>query len=513
MMRNKKVILIVRDGWGYSKKIDGNAIAVAKTPNNDNYVDNYPTAILKCTGRDVGNPPSAQGGSEVGHLTLGAGRIVWQPQEMINRAIESGEFFLNKALIGAIENCKEKKSSLHLAGLFSDAGVHSDTDHLYALMKMAKDNGVDKVFIHLVLDGRDVPEKSALDYLQKMEEKILEIGVGKIASVVGRYYTMDRDTNWERTQTGYDLMTTGKGFEASNPRKAIEEAYKRGEATDYYVKPTIIKEGGNPVGLVKNNDSLIWFNFRTDRSRQIVAMFNRLALCPKEFQGEINPYFVGMCRYDESWKIAAAFDPAVVKNNLAEVLSLNRKKQLRVAETEKYAHVTFFFNSQTEKAVEGENRILVPSPKVPSYDLQPEMSALGVAEKVLENIGVYDFILVNFANPDLVGHSGKFEAVVKACEVVDECVGKIVEKGKKNGYWIMVGADHGNAENMKYENGEVDVSHGFNPVTYSFVGEEAEKIKIKEEGGLQDIAPTILELMEIEKPKEMTGESLIVQKS
>lgn len=511
-MKPKKLILIIRDGWGESQKTLGNAILAADTPNNDNYVTNYPTALLKCTGRDVGNPESAQGGSEVGHLTIGAGRIVWQPQELINIAIENGEFFKNKELLDAIENCKKNNSALHLSGLFSDAGIHSDINQLFALMKMAKENGLQKVFVHLVLDGRDVPEKSALDYLANLEEKIIEIGIGKVASVAGRFYTMDRDTNWDRTKAGYDVITQGKGFSANSAKEAIQNAYDRGDKTDYYVQPTVILENEKPVAILTDNDSFVWFNFRTDRSRQITAMLNGLDFCPAEFQGTVHPYFVGLCRYDENWNVRAAFIPENIKNNLGEILEKNNETQLRIAETEKYAHVTFFFDSQLEKTYKGEEKIMIPSPKVPSYDLQPEMSAYGVTEKVLENIGLYDFILVNFANPDLVGHSGVFEAAKKACEVVDECVGKIVKKALSDDYYILVGADHGNAENMLYPNGTVDSSHGFNPVNFSLIGSKEDLAGIKlNDGGLKDVAPTILELMGLSKPPEMTGVSLITK--
>jgi len=500
-MENKKVILIIRDGWGYSTDPYGNAVMAAKVPNNDKYLREYPSALLKCTGEDVGNPKGSQGGSEVGHLTMGAGRIVWQPQETINNAISDGSFFKNPSLLKAIENCKRNNSTLHLSGLLSDAGVHSDIHQLYALLKLAKDNGLEKVYIHLVLDGRDVPEKSAKIYVEQLNEKIKEIEVGKIATAVGRYYAMDRDTNWERTEKAADLWTKGEGYEATDAIEAINKAYERGDQTDYYIQPTIIDKNG----LLKNGDSFIWFNFRTDRSRQITAMITRQTLCPTELQSNLDLVWVCMGTYDKSWDLPVAFLLENVKNNLGEVLSKNNKKQIRIAETEKYAHVTFFFNSQQETAFTGEDRIMVPSPKVLSYDLQPEMSAPQVAEKVLEVIGNYDFILVNFANADLVGHSGKFEAIKKACEVVDEQVGKIVDIGIKNDYVVIVGADHGNAENMLYKDGEVDVSHGFNPVKFSFIGIDGQV----KDGGLKDVAPTILELMGIKKPEEMTGESLI----
>lgn len=351
------------------------------------------------------------------------------------------------------------------------------------------------------MDGRDVGEKSAKIYVDQLNEKIKEIGIGEIATMIGRYYGMDRDTNWERTKEAWDLWTEGKGFEANDSIDAINKAYERGDKTDYYIQPTLI----NKNGLIKNGDSFIWFNFRTDRSRQITAMVTRQTLCPTEFQSNMELTWVCMGRYDESWDLPVAFLPENVTNNLSETLSKNNKKQIHIAETEKYAHVTFFFNSQQETEYPGEDRIMVPSPKVPSYDLQPEMSAFEVCDKVLEQIGSYDFILVNFANPDLVGHSGIFEAVKKACEVVDECVGKIVDKGIENDYVVIVGADHGNAEHMLYDNGDIDASHGFDPIKFSFVGLENKVV----DGGLKDVAPTILEIMGIEKPVEMTGESLI----
>lgn len=512
-MKKKKVVLIIRDGWGHSDSEYGNAIMKAKTPNHDKYVKDFPTAVLKCTGKNVGNPKNIMGGSEVGHLTLGAGRIVWQPQELINRSINDKSFFENKNLLSAIQNCKEKNSALHLMGLFSDAGVHSDLDHLFALMELAKMNGLSKVFIHLVLDGRDVPERSALDIFKRLKEEIERIKIGKVASVIGRYFAMDRDINWKRTEKAFDMLIHGQGYEANSVEGAIKAAYKRGVKTDYYVEPTIIKDGNGAVGLVKENDSFIWFNFRSDRSRQLIAMLKRLPMCPTRFQENKGPFLVCMCRYDESWDLPVAFETEEIKNGLGEYLSKNGKTQLRVAETEKYPHVTFFFNGQREKKYAGEDRMMVNSPEVESYDMKPEMSAREVCDKVLGELGKYDFILVNFANADLVGHSGIFDAVVEACEVVDKCVGEIIKKAIENDYYVLLGADHGNADHMLYENGEIDASHGFNPVTCTLIGKKEDLVGVDlKNGGLSNVAATVLELMGIEKAEEM-DESLIEEKT
>jgi len=511
-VKKKKVVLIIRDGWGHSDSEYGNAIMTAETPNHDKYVKDFPTAVLKCMGNDVGNPKGVMGGSEVGHLTLGAGRIVWQPQELINRSINDKSFFENKNLLAAVENCKKSDSTLHLMGLFSDAGVHSDLDHLFALMELAKVNGLSKIFIHLILDGRDVPERSALDVLKRLEEEIERIKVGKVASVIGRYFAMDRDLNWERTEKAFDMLIHGQGYEASTVEEAIKMAYERGVKTDYYVEPTIIKNDSEPVALVKENDSLIWFNFRSDRSRQLIAMLKNLPMCPTRLQENDELFLVCMCRYDESWDLPVAFEMEKIENGLGEYLSKNGKTQLKIAETEKYAHVTFFFNGQKEKTFKGEDRMMVNSPEVESYDMKPEMSAREVCDKVLGELGKYDFILVNFANADLVGHSGIFDAVVKGCEVVDKCVGEIIKKAIENDYYVLLGADHGNADHMLYENGEIDASHGFNPVTCTLIGKKEDLIGVNlKDGGLSNVAATVLELMGIEKAEEM-DESLIKEK-
>lgn len=507
----RKVILIIRDGWGQGKPYEGNAISLANVPNHSYYTKNFPTSTLKCTGNDVGNPPDTQGGSEVGHLTMGAGRIVWQPYELINQKIKSGEFFKNRALLDAIGNCKKNSSDLHIDGLFSTEGVHADYRHMLALLELCKRQKFERVFVHLTLDGRDMPERSALPLLEKAEKEMEKIGVGKIASVIGRYYAMDRDKNWDRTMKAYSLLVNGEGFKAASAKEAIEQGYARGDKTDYYLQATaIVDNKGNPIAALKDKDSFIWYNFRSDRARQITAIINGFDYCPEKPANRPKVHYTCFCSYDSKWKLPVAFPQEEVKNNLGETIAKNGLRQLRVAETEKYAHVTFFFNSQKETPNKGEERIMVSSPKVPSYDQKPEMSAYEVTEKLLPEIGKYDFIAVNYANPDLVGHSGVLKAVIKACEVVDECVGKVIKKALEKNYAVLLTADHGNAEQMLAENREIDPSHGFNPVLLTLISNEESLKKAKlVNGGLQDIAPTVLELMGIKKPKEMTGKSLV----
>ncbi len=504
----KKAILIIRDGWGHGAHTEGNAIAHAHTPNHDTYKEKYPSAVIQCTGNAVGNPEGVQGGSEVGHLTMGAGRIVWQPYELINQAIKNGEFFQNEELLSAIAHCKTEKSSLHLNGLFSDQGIHADYRHMIEILELCKQQNFENVYIHLTLDGRDVPERSALGFLEKLEEELTRIGIGKIASLAGRYYTMDRDTNWDRTRKAYESMVDGKGFTASSARKAIEEAYKRGDKTDYYVQPTVIMQDGSPVASVTDGDAFIWYNFRSDRSRQITQMFNHMPEAPDDVT-KVDVYYVCMSSYDSKWNLPVAFQQEEVNNNLGETIGKRGLKQLRIAETEKYAHVTFFFNSQKEEPNKGEQRMLVPSPKVPSYDQKPEMSAYEITEKLLPEIGAYDLIVVNFANPDLVGHSGVFDAAVRACEVVDECVGKVIDTALEEDYAVLLMADHGNADHMKYEDGSPDPSHGFNPVLMHLIGAQNADVR---DGGMKDIAPTVLDIMGIDKPDEMSGESLLIRR-
>jgi 2,3-bisphosphoglycerate-independent phosphoglycerate mutase len=508
-----KVILIIRDGWGHSKETKGNAVKAANVPNNDYYEKNFPMATLKCSGNAVGLPEGTQGGSEPGHLTIGAGRIVWQPLEFINKEICSGKFFKNPALMIAINNCKKNNSALHLMGLFSDEGIHGMTTHLYALLELAKKNKIEKVFVHAFLDGRDVPEKSAKKYFEEFAKKTREIGVGKIATITGRYYAMDRDKNYGRTEKSYQLLANGAGFKETDCLKAIENAYARGDKTDYYVQPiAIVDSQGKLIATIKDKDSIIFWNFRSDRTRQITYAFTNENFTEFDRGKKLDIAFVCMSRYDENLELPVAFEQLKVGKNLGWALSQAGLKQLRIAETEKYAHVTFFFNSQIEEPFAGEDRILVPSPKVPSYDEKPEMSAFEITEKILPEIEKekYDFIAVNFANCDLVGHSANFEAGIKACETVDKCTGKIVKLGLEKNYACLLTGDHGNIETMFYPNGEPNPSHGTNPVPFFLISNDKKFQKAKlREGGLSDIAPTIIEIMGLKKPKEMTGKSLL----
>ena len=508
----KPLTLIIMDGWGVNHSKDGNAIAAANTPNYNRYTSEYPNTILAASGNAVGLPEGTQGGSEPGHLTIGAGRIVWQPLEAINRAINSEEFNENKVLLGAINHVKENNSSLHLMGLFSDQGVHGTTQHLNALLDLAKKHDVDDVYIHCFLDGRDVPEKSFGKYLSELREHQEKVGVGKIASIIGRYYAMDRDTNYDRTEKAYRLLVDGEGFESDSAENAISDAYARGDKTDYYVQPVSITPN---KATIKDGDAVIFWNYRSDRARQITY-----ALTNEEFtefdRGEkLEIYFACMSQYDKDLSLPVAFPQLQVTRNLGEILAENDLKQLRIAETEKYAHVTFFFNSQIEVPYPGEDRVLVDSPKVPSYDQQPEMSAYKVTESVLGEIerDFYDVVIMNYANPDLVGHSGVFEAVVKCIEVIDECVGKVIDKTLENGGAALLMADHSNADQMEYDDGSICPAHGTNPVPFILISsnDELRTVRLREGGGLQDVAPTMLELLGIHKPDEMEGVSLITR--
>ena len=507
-MNRKPVMLMILDGFGINPNEKGNAVAIANTPNIDKLKKTWPTTIIHTSGLDVGLPEGQMGNSEVGHTNIGAGRIVYQDLTRITKSIEDGDFFSIKEFADAIDNCKKNNSNLHIMGLLSDGGVHSHIRHLVALLEFAKRKDFENVYVHCFMDGRDTPPTSGEGYIAKLEEKMKEKGVGKIATIEGRFYAMDRDKRWNRVKEAYDAMVNGVGEEATSALGAIEASYQK-EVFDEFVKPTVICNGDSPVATIKDNDSVIFFNFRPDRAREITR-----TLVDKDFNEfetkKMNLFFVCFTQYDETMpNVKIAFKPEALVNTFGEYISKKGLKQLRIAETEKYAHVTFFFNGGEEKEYEGEDRILVPSPKVETYDLKPEMSALEVTDKVVEAINSekYDSIILNYANPDMVGHTGSLEAAVKAVETIDGCVGKVVEAIEKQNGVLIITADHGNAEQMiDYKTGEPQTAHTTNPVPLILVGLEGVKLK---EGKLADLAPTMLDIMGLEKPQEMTGESLI----
>lgn len=509
----KPLMLIILDGWGYREEKEGNAVLAARTPNLNRLQKEYPSCFLEASGEAVGLPEGQMGNSEVGHLNIGAGRIIYQDLTRINFSIRNGDFFENPAFLDAISNVKAHNSSLHLMGLVSYGGVHSHMTHLHALIKLAQEKGLEKVYIHAFLDGRDVPPKAALEDIKELATFFKENGKVKIATVSGRYYAMDRDKRWERTKLAYDALTLGIApFTVCDPVDAVSEAYSRGE-TDEFVKPTVVTDAkGQPVATIKDNDSVIFFNFRPDRARQLTWAFVKKDF--EDFQRKVHPqvYYVCMAQYDETLDLPIAYPPEELENVLGEVLSKQGLIQLRIAETEKYAHVTFFLNGGVEKCYEGEDRCLIPSPKIATYDLKPEMSAYEVTDEVIKRIesGKYDVIILNFANMDMVGHTGIFEAAVAAVEAVDSCVGRIVEALTKAGGVALITADHGNAEQMENPNtGEPHTAHTSNPVKCIYVGDG--EVKALKNGKLCDLAPTLLELLGVRKPEEMTGESLIVK--
>ncbi len=501
-MRQKPVVLIIRDGWGIGRQKKLNAIKSANAPNAERYIKEFPTCTLKCHGLDVGLPEGYQGNSEVGHLSIGSGRVKFEMLTQIDKSIEGKSFFENKVLLASLENCKKHNSALHIMGLVQDEGVHSHQRHCAALLELAKKHGLENVFVHVFSDGRDTPPKSAMKYIGYVQKQMKELGIGKFGVLVGRYYAMDRDKRWERTELAYNALVNANAERFKSIKNAVLDAYSKNE-TDEFIKPRII---GDFAGI-KDNDSIIFFNYRLDRARQITHAFidNDFNEFPREKR---NVHYTCFSKYYDELPMKPAFPETSMKNILGEVISANRLKQLRAAETEKYAHVTFFFNGAVEKPFEGEDRILVPSPKVPTYDLKPEMSAYEVAEKVLAEIekGIYDLIVINFANGDMVGHTGNFEAAVKAVEAVDECVGKVVDAASAKGGVCIVTADHGNCESMK---GKEITSHTRNDVYLHIIGLK-NKAKLRD-GRLADIAPTILDIMGIKKPDEMTGESLIIK--
>jgi len=500
-MKKNKVIFIIKDGWGYRKEKDFNAVAEANTPYSDFLERNYPTTVIKASGEAVGLPKGYQGNSEVGHITIGAGRIVKGDLFVINEAIKNRSFFKNEQFLKAIENCKKKNSHLHIIGLLQKKGVHSHSDHLYALLDLCKKNKFKKVFIHVITDGRDAPVKDGEKQLKDLKKKIEKIGFGEVVTLSGRYYAMDRDKRWERTKKAYLAIAEGETKEKfDDPAREIKKCYQKNE-TDEFIIPTA-KEG---YAGFADNDSVIFFNFRSDRPRQLTQ-----AIVEKNFnqwkREKISVFFVAMTTYYSSLK-NVAFKKRRVKNILGEVVSKNKMKQLRVSETEKYPHVTFFFNNQEEKPFLGEVRELVSSPKIPTYDLMPKMKAKTVANKTVKEIkkNKYHFIVVNLVNADMVGHTAKKEKIIEAVEVVDKETNKIVQAGLQEKYTIFIFADHGNAEDQRPQ---WATSHTTNPVKLTVLSEEMKRLK--KNGGLQDIAPTALSVLGIKKPKEMTGECLFI---
>ena len=508
-MDKKTTMLMILDGFGVNENSEGNAVKLAKIPNINEIMKQYPNTIIHTSGLDVGLPEGQMGNSEVGHTNIGAGRIVYQELTRITKSIEDGDFFSNQELVSAIENCKKNNSKLHVLGLLSDGGVHSHMRHLFAILELAKRKDFEDVYVHCFLDGRDTPPASADGYIAELEEKMKEKGVGKIATISGRFYAMDRDKRWERVKEAYDALVNGEGHRFASATAAIENSYQK-EIFDEFVKPSVICKNDEPIATIGENDSLICFNFRPDRAREITR-----TIVDPDFDGferkYFKTYFVTFTNYDETLLpyVHIAFKKEEIKNTLGEYISKLGLTQLRIAETEKYAHVTFFFNGGEEKQYEGEDRILIPSPKVETYDMKPEMSAGEVTDKVVDAINSkkYDVIILNYANPDMVGHTGSLEATIKALEFLDGCVKRVVDAIENNDGTLLITADHGNAEQMiDYKTGELHTAHTTNPVPLVLIGREDVKLK---EGRLADLAPTMLDLMNLEKPAEMTGESLI----
>lgn len=510
----KTTILMILDGFGINENKEGNAIEMTPTPNIDRLKKEYPYVKGYASGLDVGLPDGQMGNSEVGHLNMGAGRIVYQELTRITKAINDGDFFTNEELMKAVENCKKNNSALHVFGLVSRGGVHSSLEHIFAVFELAKRNGLEKVYMHAFLDGRDTPPTSAKGFLTELENEMAKIGVGKIATISGRYYAMDRDKNYDRVEKAYAAIAYGEGRTAGSMAECMDRTYAEG-VNDEFVIPTVILDGDKPTATVNDGDSIIFANFRPDRAREITRSF-----CDDDFpyferrKGHIKVTYVCFTEYDLTIENKlVAFKPQVLKNTLGEYISSLDLVQARIAETEKYAHVTFFFNGGVEAPNPNENRYLVPSPKVATYDLQPEMSAPKVTETLIENItsGKNDLIIINYANPDMVGHTGVIEAAKKAVAYIDECVGKVVEAVVETGSQMFICADHGNIEQMvNYETGDPFTAHTTNPVPFILVNRPKAK-GLKEGGRLADIAPTLLDMMDIKKPEEMTGESLLIK--
>jgi 2,3-bisphosphoglycerate-independent phosphoglycerate mutase len=509
----KPICLIILDGWGISENKDGNAIVLADTPNMDSYMKDFPNTTLNASGESVGLPEGQMGNSEVGHLNIGAGRTVYQEFTRISKSIREGDFFTNPELEKAFENATENDKKVHLMGLVSNGGVHSHLEHLKALVDMAKKKGIKRLYIHAFLDGRDVPPRSAVGYLEELDRYLEEKSLGRVATVSGRYYAMDRDNRWVRTRKAYDALVYGKGKRFDSSVELVKNAYEN-DNNDEFVVPGIVDNNGSNDGCIQDGDTVIFFNFRPDRARQLTKTFIWEDF--SSFDRGVKPpkvYFLSMTLYDKKFDIPVAFPPQSIKNTLGEVLSINGIKQLRIAETEKYAHVTFFFNGGVEVPYAGEDRILIPSPDVAKYDQKPEMSANEVTEALTGKIreGLYDVIMLNYANPDMVGHTGFLKAAIKAVETVDNCVGKIVEEVKDAGGISMIAADHGNAEEMICQSSKGTVTaHSTSRVPFIFCSNEYRIAESRKDYQLKDIAPTILYLLGIKKPEQMTGSSIVV---
>ena len=513
-MKKKPTVLMILDGYGMRDTCEHNAVCEAKTPIMDQLMSQCPFVRGNASGLAVGLPDGQMGNSEVGHLNMGAGRIVYQELTRITKSIEDGDFFENPEFLAAADTCKKNDSALHLFGLVSDGGVHSHLTHLFGLLEFAKRQGLKKVYVHCFLDGRDTPPTSGKEFVAELEKKMQQLGIGEVASVMGRYYAMDRDKNWDRVQKAYDVLTKAEGEKAESACAGIQASYDK-EVNDEFVVPFYVEKDGKPVATIQDGDSVIFFNFRPDRAREITRAF-----CDDDFKGferakRLDTTFVCFTEYDDTIQNKlVAFHKVLLHNTFGEYLAAHDMTQARIAETEKYAHVTFFFNGGVEEPNKGEDRILVKSPKVPTYDMQPEMSAPEVCEKLVEAIksDKYDVIIINFANPDMVGHTGVEAAAIKAVETVDACVGKAVEAIKEVDGQLFICADHGNAEQLvNYETGEPWTAHTTNPVPFILVNADP-KYTLRENGCLADIVPTLIQLMGMEQPKEMTGESLLVEK-
>jgi 2,3-bisphosphoglycerate-independent phosphoglycerate mutase len=534
-MRPKPLVLIILDGWGYRAETNANAIALARKPTYDRLLREYPNTLIHTSGRYVGLPDGQMGNSEVGHLNIGAGRIVYMDSTRIELMIQNGEFFSNPVLLSAMKNARSGGRKLHLFGLLSDGGVHSHQTHLYALLKMAKQNGVDRVFVHAFMDGRDTLPTNGAGYVQQLQQKMREYSTGKIATVSGRYYAMDRDRRWERISKAFNVMVYGDGEAGKyvDPVEGVKESYNRG-VTDEFIAPFVCADNrGEPRATIRDQDSCICFNFRADRVRQITrALTRNSGLNPqggKDLPGADdldasiprdraprNLHYVCMTQYDKKFTLPVVIPPESLNNILANVMANMNMRNLRVAETEKYAHVTYFFNGGVEQPFPGEDRVLIPSPKVATYDLKPEMSAAGIAQAVVKAVegGVFDVIIVNFANADMVGHSGRIEPTMKAVETVDACLGEIERAVRAKGGSMLITADHGNAEMMiDPATGGPHTAHTTNPVPFIVVGENSSQFTLKSDGSLRDIAPTVLGMLGLPEPKEMTGHDLRVVKS